>query len=332
MKIDLESHVRLDDGHELIVRDVVVDPYHLDVTHLAMTLGSPQPTRLIPIGDVDEDDNGLRLHRSSADLANYAPMDEMSYVRIAQPLEPGPRWSVGISGVLTLPYYDAELMVGTNPLQTVSWHRIPAGDVEVRRRSRVTTVDQHDVGHVEGFVTDDRRHVSHLVVDHGHLFGHRDLVVPLDAIDGVANDNVTLSITRDEVRDLPRAQVRSWWDRHRPGSGREPTEPTARGSTVHVPWGHDRRYGGTRKDGLRADHPIDDGIDVLAPDRSHEATCRSLARDAHDRLRDDGLSLQEIWEWSEAFVAAEGHGSVDDLVAWIQRSQHHDAPVSSGAP
>lgn len=132
----------------------------------------------------------------------------------------------------------------------MAWLRVPADEVEVRRRSRVVTSDFFAIGRVEGFVTDEDRNIT-------HLFGHRDLVVPVDAIKRVANDRVTLAITRREVRDLPRARVCSWWDHHRV---RPPNIPCK--AADH----DDGRVREDVTDGLIAEHPHDPGID------EHEAS------------------------------------------------------------
>lgn len=320
MDIDFTTRIHLTDGTHATVADVVVDPYHLAVTHLALCLGSPHPTRLVPIEDVRQEAGTLRLDRDTDGFDEYPAMNAMSYVRIAEPIDPGPDFDIGITDVLTLPYYEAELGVGYPLEQTVSWHRVPVGEVEIRRRSRVTTSDLRDVGHVEGFVTDEQRAVTHVLVDHRHLFGHRDLLVPLAAVAHVDNDHVTLALTRDQVRDLPRADVRSWWDRHRPG--RRP--PADFGSAPEVT----RPARGTfHPDPPRADHPGDDGIAIHDPDSAHDEACHLLANDAAPTLLRDGLSRTEVWEWCEAFLEARGHGDVDELVEWIRARQHQDVPA-----
>ena len=45
------------------------------------------------------------------------------------------------------------------------------------------------------------RHVTHILLDAGHLWGERTVAVPISAVESVA-DGVRLKITKDEVRDL----------------------------------------------------------------------------------------------------------------------------------
>lgn len=327
MDIDFGSRIDLTDGTHVTVDDVVVDPYHLRLTHLALGRGGEEPTRLVPISDVTDDVGGMRLPCDHAGFMGYPVMNELSYVRITEPVDAGPGYDVGVTDVLTLPYYDADLGVKYSPEQTVAWHRVPVGEVEIRRRSRVSTSDLLDAGHVEGFVTDDQRRVTHVVIDHGHLFGHRDLIVPLADIDEIRNDQVTLALTREQVRGLPRADVRSWWDRHGPQrhARQSATARLPAGRAAPAPHSPSRTF---HPDGIHAEHPQDEGITLHDPDSAHDEACHLLANDAAPVLMRDGLSREEVWEWSEAFLAANGHGNIDDLVAWIRARQHLDAPVS----
>jgi hypothetical protein len=46
------------------------------------------------------------------------------------------------------------------------------------------------------------RHVTHVLLDEGHLWGEKRVAIPISAVAGVS-DGVRLNLTRDEVRDLP---------------------------------------------------------------------------------------------------------------------------------
>ncbi len=51
----------------------------------------------------------------------------------------------------------------------LSYDRILAGDVELRRRSPVATVDGRTLGDVDGFVVDASGRITHLLLERGHL-------------------------------------------------------------------------------------------------------------------------------------------------------------------
>jgi sporulation protein YlmC with PRC-barrel domain len=59
------------------------------------------------------------------------------------------------------------------------------------------------VGRVRGLVIDPSDHrVTHVLLDEGHLWGQKRVAIPIGAVKDV-DDGVRLSLTMDEVRDLP---------------------------------------------------------------------------------------------------------------------------------
>ena len=54
----------------------------------------------------------------------------------------------------------------------------------------------------------DDQHISHVVLEHGHLWGRREVGIPISEVDRVENDEVILRLTRDEVGALPSVRVR----------------------------------------------------------------------------------------------------------------------------
>jgi hypothetical protein len=82
----------------------------------------------------------------------------------------------------------------------LAYDRVPRGTVEIARDSAVVDADGHRLGHVEGFVVGDDGTITHLVLEHGHLWRRRDVTIAIGDIDTVANGVVTL----------------------RPGAGRQP--------------------------------------------------------------------------------------------------------------
>jgi hypothetical protein len=76
--------------------------------------------------------------------------------------------------------------------------------VEVRRGEHVHATDG-PIGKVRGLAVVTRgHHVTHILLDEGHLWGKRRVAIPIGAVAGFS-DGVRLSLTRDEARDLPLA-------------------------------------------------------------------------------------------------------------------------------
>jgi sporulation protein YlmC with PRC-barrel domain len=93
---------------------------------------------------------------------------------------------------------------------TEIYDRVPKDTIEIRRSSPVISTDDHDLGHVDGFVVDSEDGITHLVLEHGHLWGKREITIPIGAVSGIENDVVNLSLTKDQVGDLKSVSVRRW--------------------------------------------------------------------------------------------------------------------------
>ena len=79
---------------------------------------------------------------------------------------------------------------------------LPPGEVGVRRDKRVFATDG-EIGRVEGLVIDPgNHHVSHVLLQQGHVFGRREVAIPIGAVTGVV-DAVQLNITKQQVENLP---------------------------------------------------------------------------------------------------------------------------------
>jgi sporulation protein YlmC with PRC-barrel domain len=95
--------------------------------------------------------------------------------------------------------------MGMGPQATIE-DRVPEGDVEVRRGEPVHATDG-EIGRVQGFVIDPAdHHLTHVLLDEGHLWGKKRVAIPVSAVANV-NNGVCLSITKDEVGELPPVEL-----------------------------------------------------------------------------------------------------------------------------
>jgi hypothetical protein len=95
--------------------------------------------------------------------------------------------------------------------------QVPPGERVVRRGTRVEATDGY-VGHIDEFVINlANGYITHLVVREGHLWGKKDIIVPLAAMGDTRDKTVYLMLTKHQVEFLPTFVV------HREG-GVEPVE------------------------------------------------------------------------------------------------------------
>jgi sporulation protein YlmC with PRC-barrel domain len=209
----LDKRVQCSDGPIGELCDVVIDPTTRRVTHLVVR--TPDGIeRLAPQELASrEADDAITLTCTKAEAAKLPTVQEFEYLRAGEDHVQDPDWDVGIEDVLAMPYYSATGL-GIDPgvvdgSLSRTYDRIPKGEVEIRRASAVYSSDEHHLGHVEGFIV-DADHITHLVLERGHLWGRRDVTIPITSVSTVETDTVILDLTKDQVGALPATRVHRW--------------------------------------------------------------------------------------------------------------------------
>ena len=216
MRLDLGTRVRCTDKPYGELADVVVDPISKRVTHLVVrpTDQEALETRLVPIELAEGGDEApeVSLRCTVDEVTALEPVREYAYLRVGESAANDPNWDVGVQDVLASPYYEADLAglgyPGYGQELGLIYDRIPKGEVEIRRSSDVYSADEHHLGEVDGFLVDGEAHITHVILERGHLWGRRDVTIPIGGVAMVENDQVTLSLSKDQVGELPSVRVR----------------------------------------------------------------------------------------------------------------------------
>jgi len=179
------------------VSRVVVDPVARAVTHLVVKpkhghgLG-----RLVPLDLVDASTGEIRLRCTLAEFEKLERGEEKHF-------RPGGNPYPGYhpDQVLEMAHYGLRSYLG-QPGQSVTYDSVPRGEVAVRRGDLVFATDG-DIGQVQGLVIDPgSRQVTHVLLQEGHLRGRKEVAIPISAVT-VLDDGIHLSITKQQVQDLP---------------------------------------------------------------------------------------------------------------------------------
>jgi sporulation protein YlmC with PRC-barrel domain len=216
MRLELGTPVRCTDKPFGELADVVVDPISKRVTHLVVRPihQDALETRLVPIELVEGGDEAseISLRCTVEDVKGLEPVQEYAYLRLGESAADDPNWDVGVQDVLASPYYEGDAALGGypgyGPDLGLIYDRVPKGEVEIRRSSDVYSADEHHLGEVDGFLVDGEAHITHLILERGHLWGRREVTIPIGAVAKVETDLVTLSLSKDQVGDLPSVRVR----------------------------------------------------------------------------------------------------------------------------
>jgi sporulation protein YlmC with PRC-barrel domain len=178
---------------------IVVDPIARAVTDIVVEPPHRQGLgRLIPLQLVAATSPEVTLTCTLAEFEALPLAEENHFL-------PGGGFFPGYApaAVLSLPYYG--LGVG-NVTPPVTVDTLPVGEVGVRRGESVHATDG-EIGRVQGLVINPaNRHVTHVLLQEGHLWGRKEVAIPIGAVTGIT-DGIRLSLTKEDVQDLPEVDV-----------------------------------------------------------------------------------------------------------------------------
>jgi sporulation protein YlmC with PRC-barrel domain len=203
------ADARCTDGICGKVTRVVVDPVARAVTHLVVQPKHwPGLGRLVPLGLVDAaTPKEVRLRCTRAEFDELGFAEETHF---APGTSPDQYADYSAEQMLMLPYYRRVAGEGMPQAPedepTGTYSSLPPDEVGVPRGKPVYASDG-EIGRVEGLVIDPgNHHVSHVLLQEGHLFGHREVVIPIGAVLGTV-DAVQLNITKQQVENLPPVNI-----------------------------------------------------------------------------------------------------------------------------
>jgi sporulation protein YlmC with PRC-barrel domain len=179
------------DGFCGVVRGTIVDPAARTVTHLVIEPENGAVARLVPLDRVEGTADDVRLRCTLDEFGRLDPAEETELVD----------GGYGDAGAMAMGGSVPGMGLGySTPL--VVEHAVPLGDIEVERHESVHAMDGH-IGQVEGFAVDPAdQKVTHVLLKEGHLWGRRQVAIPVSAVASV-DAGIRLNITKQQVEDLP---------------------------------------------------------------------------------------------------------------------------------
>ena len=201
MDIPLNAKVRCADGVCGRSTYVIVNPVNEQVTHVVVREEQfPHVEYLVPLDLVIESTpDTIHLRCMKKDLAMQEPFTEIEY---AEGDLPDFRYEKG--DFMLWPYNVPE-EDGMIPVET---ERVPSGELAVRRGAHVRAIDGR-VGQVDEFLVDPvSEHITHLILREGHLWGQKDVTIPVSEIAHIEEDTVHLKLTKAQIEALPTIPLR----------------------------------------------------------------------------------------------------------------------------
>jgi hypothetical protein len=178
---------------------VIINPTTRSVTHVVVREEEfPNSQRLVESGLVSSSTSQeIHLRCTAAELQRMENLIEVEYI-------PGvvPYGGYGPADYLMAPYVVADAVV------PVEHERVPPGELAVRRGMRVEAADGA-IGRVDEFLVDPANgHITHLVMREGHLWGQRDVTIPVAQIARIDRDAVHLHLDKAAIAELPQIPIK----------------------------------------------------------------------------------------------------------------------------
>lgn len=177
---------------------VVADPVARVLTHLIVQpRRGHAPARLVPLDLVESAADEIRLNCTSAEFDRLDPLEQTRFIADDMNVP-----DYRTTDVVFWPYFSYRGARG----DLVTSDTIPVGEVEVQRGEHVHATDGQ-IGQVGGLVIDpDSHRVTHVLLQEGHLWGRKDVVIPISAVSRVA-DRIEVNLSKQQVQDLPPVNI-----------------------------------------------------------------------------------------------------------------------------
>lgn len=174
---------------------VIVNPLTRSVTHMVVRKKEFPVGEdfLIPVEWVKTSSlNEIHLNCSRKDFDQAKPFVTTEYINGDKPLldyTPGT--------YLTWPYISSQIPV-------ILRKQIPQGELAVGRGAHVVATDG-PIGRIDEFLVNaPDSHITHLILREGHLWGQKDITIPVSEITRIdENGNVHLKLSRADIEKLP---------------------------------------------------------------------------------------------------------------------------------
>ena len=195
-EIPLKAKIQCTDGPCGESTNVVLDHDTLQVTHVAIKNKKlpGNPTRLVPIEKVADAQHDMISLNCTID--QVAKMDPFIVTQMVQESGSGTAYSSGDA-------YSSQYVVNDTGYDAVKAEKLPAGEMALSPGMKISASD-HTVGKLDEFLLDPKSGaITHLLMLKGHLWGKKDVAIPVEDVDFTDGETIYLTIDKDAVAALP---------------------------------------------------------------------------------------------------------------------------------
>jgi uncharacterized protein YrrD len=196
MDIPINAKVYCQDkfcGH---AKAVILNPINDVVTHVVVKESkNSHAERLVPIDMIDAilADN-IHLKLNTTMLQNLPSLYDVEYIQT----------TVSHFIETTDLAFMEPVIVPEKKILTEKNYHIPSNELPVKRGTHVFSADGYDIGTVNEFlVNQNGGNITHLVLREGHIFGKKDVFIPVKEIKTINESEIHLVLDKKNIERLP---------------------------------------------------------------------------------------------------------------------------------
>jgi sporulation protein YlmC with PRC-barrel domain len=197
MDIPINAKVYCSDGLFGQTSHLIIMPTTEKITHVVVVSEFYPETRyMVPIERIAESTPELiRLGCTRDEVLKMPVFNQVEFI-------PSKLRGFNSFAYMMWPYYPLE----ASSIKT-EYEPIPANEFAIRRGAQVEGTDVH-VGRVDEFLIDPKTDtITHLVMREGHLWGQKDVSIPVGQIDRYQDNTVYLKMDKHAIEALPTISI-----------------------------------------------------------------------------------------------------------------------------
>lgn len=212
MKIPLKAKVVCQDGEFGSVRELLIDPVKERVTHLVIENKHNHLQLVVPTDTVDySTDAVVTIEKPAKEIDDFPPFLIHEYINVPASDAEFAYWGADPTMTHSYTMFPYVMREG-RPVVEVTREDIPQGELSLRKGMCVKDQEGKRLGHIDELIIDaESDFISHIVMRSGHMFGKKEVAVPNVNIYSFDRECVVLTISEEEVLQLPEVIIKRPW-------------------------------------------------------------------------------------------------------------------------
>ena len=199
--VPINAKVECKDGPCGKTTNLIVNPVNHKVTHIVVQAKDlpENSTRLVPVDKVTSvTREQVKLDCDKAELAKLAPFIVSNFVQESASRQ---AYSSGAA-------YNSQYVINDTAYDSFQEKNIPEGELALHSGMHIEASDGK-VGKLDMLVlAPDSGDITHLLLREGHLWGKKDVTIPVSAIDYCDAETVYLKLDKAAIKALPVVPVK----------------------------------------------------------------------------------------------------------------------------